>query len=142
MFWLTRVRSNSMVPTLPDGSLVLTRSLRRTTPVRRGDLVIVNSPELGEPMVKRIIGLPGETVMITAGAVSIDGRALSEPYASPSVFSDSFRVPPDHYFLLGDNRDVSTDSRSWRDTYIPRNAIVGRILGWPWAWQTKGRVHS
>ncbi len=129
MFWFTRVRSNSMAPTLQDSRLALTRRLRRSTPIRRGDLVVVDSRALGKPMVKRIIGLPGETVTIKAGKVSIDGRALEEPYASLSVFTDTYRVPPDHYFLLGDNRDASSDSRTWRDPYVPRTAILGRILG-------------
>lgn len=131
MFWLTRVRSHSMAPTLPDGSLVLTRRLWRTSALRRGDVVVLNSPELDEPVVKRIIGLPGETVTILMGEVSIDGHALTEPYASPSTFSDSYRVPAGHYFLLGDNRDASSDSRSWSNPYLSRDTIVGRLLGRP-----------
>jgi signal peptidase I len=133
MLWLTWIRSHSMAPALPDASMALTRHLWRTTQVRRGDVVIVRSRELGETVVKRVIGLPGERVTIRSGDVSIDGHALAEPYASPSVFSDTCQVPPGHYFLLGDNRDVSSDSRSWRDPFIPREAIVGRILEWPWA---------
>ena len=129
MFWLTRVRSHSMAPALPDGSLALTRKLWRKTPIRRGDVVVAASPELGEPVVKRVVGLPGETVRIDAGRVSIDGRALAEPYAARSVFTDSYRVPPDHYFLLGDNRDASSDSRSWRQPYLDRSALVGRLVG-------------
>lgn len=93
-------------------------------------------------MVKRIVGLPGEVVAIRAGQVSIDGRALAEPYASPSVFSDTYRVPPGHYFLLGDNRDASSDSRTWRNPYVPREALLGRILGWPWTRQAQQHTHS
>lgn len=132
MFWLTRIRSHSMAPTLPDGSLALTRRLWRTSPVRRGDLVTLDSPERGIPMVKRAIGLPGETVVIKEGEVSIDGQALAEPYASRSVFHGHFQVPPGHYFLLGDNRDASSDSRTWQEPYIAREALLGRILEWPW----------
>ncbi len=138
MFWLTRVRSHSMAPTLPDGSLALTRRLGRTTPLRRGDMVIVRLGEQGYAMVKRIIGLPGEKVALKAGAVHIDGRVLPEPYASPSVFTDSYRVLPDHYFLLGDNRDASSDSRTWRGPYVPRKAILGRIGAWPCARHLQG----
>ena len=129
MFWLTRIRSHSMAPTLPDGSLAPTRKLWRRTPIRRGDLVVADSRELGEQVLKRVIGLPGETVRIDAGQVSIDGRALAEPYAVRSVFRGSYRVPPGHYFLLGDNRDASSDSRSWRQPFLARAALVGRILG-------------
>lgn len=131
-FWLTRVRSHSMAPTLRDGALVLTRRLGRRAPVRRGDLVIVDSRELGEHVIKRVIGLPGETVAIELGQVHIDGRALAEPYASRSVFTDSYRVPPGHYLLLGDNRDASSDSRSWRQPFIERDAIVGRVMKDRW----------
>jgi len=138
MFWLTRVRSHSMAPTLPDGSLALTRRLGRATPLRRGDMVIVRLGEQGHAMVTRIIGLPGEKVALKAGAVHIDGRVLPEPYASPSVFTDSYRVLPDHYFLLGDNRDASSDSCTWRDPYVPRKAILGRIVAWPWARHLQG----
>ncbi|MBK8666164.1 MAG: signal peptidase I [Burkholderiales bacterium] len=129
MFWLTRIRSHSMAPALPDGRLALTRRLWRRTPVRRGDVVVVQSRELGQAVVKRVIGLPGETVRIEAGRVSIDGRALAEPYAAPSVFSDRYRVPPGHYFLLGDHRDKSSDSRSWREPYIERAALIGKLVG-------------
>lgn len=127
MFWLTRVRSRSMAPALADGQLALTRKLWPGTAIRRGDVVVVDSPELGEPVVKRVIGLPGEQVRIDAGRVSIDGRALPEPYASHSTFSDNYQVPPRHYFLLGDNRDASSDSRTWRQPFIERGALVGRL---------------
>ncbi len=131
-FWLTRVRAHSMAPTLRDGALVLTRRLGRRTPVRRGDLVVVDSRELGQHVIKRVIGLPGETVAIERGHVHVDGRALAEPYASRSMFTDRYRVPPGHYLLLGDNRDASSDSRSWRQPFIARDAIVGRVLQGRW----------
>ena len=133
MFWLTRIRADSMAPALPDGSVVLTRSLSRAAPLQRGDIVILMSHEYGERMVKRIIGLPGESVTIRTGVVFIDGHMLPEAYASPCVFSDTYRAPPGHYFLLGDHREASSDSRTWRDPYIAREAIIGRVVAWPWA---------
>lgn len=132
MAWLTRVQSHSMAPTLRDGALALTLRLGRRATPRRGDIVVADSRELGRRVVKRIIGLPGETVDFRAGQVHIDGRPLAEPYASRSVFTDSFQVPPGHYLLLGDHRDASNDSRSWRQPYIAREAIVGRIVGRGW----------
>lgn len=87
MPWLTRVRSHSMAPTLRDGQLALTTRLRRLSPIRRGDLVVVESAELARSVVKRVIGLPGETVTIEAGRVCVDGDVLDEPYAAPSVFT-------------------------------------------------------
>ena len=127
MFRFTRVRSHSMAPTLRDGRLAPTRSLRPTTPVHRGDVVVAESAEVGGRVVKRVIGLPGETVTFTLGAVSIDGRPLAEPYAAPSVYTGEFEVPPGHYFLLGDNRDASGDSRTWRRPFLPRAALTGRV---------------
>ncbi|KAB7744470.1 signal peptidase I [Nostocoides sp. F2B08] len=129
MWWLTRVRSHSMAPTLTDGQLVLTRSLRPAHAVGRGDLVVLDSPvEPNQHLVKRVVGLPGEKVTFDAGQVSIDGRPLPEPYASPSVFRGEYDVPPGHFLVLGDNRDLSSDSRSWSHPYTPRAAIRGRLL--------------
>jgi signal peptidase I len=118
-----------MAPTLTDGQLVLTRSLRPAHAVGRGDLVVLDSPvEPGRQVVKRVVGLPGERVTFDAGRVSIDGRPLPEPYASPSVFRGGYDVPPEHFLVLGDNRDVSSDSRSWSRPYTPRAALHGRLL--------------
>lgn len=128
MAWLTRVRSGSMEPTLRAGTLWLTRSFGRRA-VRRGDVVVADSAELGRRIVKRVVGLPGERLVLTDGRVTVDGRPLDEPYARPSVFRGTFRVPPDHYLLLGDDRDASDDARSWRQPYLPREALVGRLVG-------------
>lgn len=129
MWWLTRVRSHSMAPTLTDGQLVLTRSLRPTHAVDRGDLVVLDSPvEPGQQVVKRVVGLPGEKVTFDAGQVSIDDRPLPEPYATRSVFRGEYHVPAGHYLVLGDNRDVSSDSRSWSSPYTPRAALRGRLV--------------
>lgn len=131
MWWLTRVRSRSMEPTLRDGRFALTRSLRGSTRIRRGDLVVVDHAETGGRIVKRVIGLPGEHVVIEGGAVSVDGAPLEEPYASPSYYRGAFRVPAGHYLLLGDNRDASSDSRTWERPYVAREAIVGRLVRTP-----------
>lgn len=129
MWWLTRVRGHSMAPALTDGQLVLTRSLRPAHAVGRGDLVVLDSPvEPREHLVKRVVGLPGEQVTFDRGRVSIDGRPLMEPYASPSAFRGDYDVPPGHVLVLGDNRDSSSDSRSWPQPYVPRAALRGRLV--------------
>ena len=129
MWWLTRVRSHSMRPTLTDGQLVLTRSLQPTYAVGRGDVVVLDSPvEPGLDVVKRVVGLPGETVTFDAGKVHINGLPLSEAYASPSMFRGEYHVPAGHYLVLGDNRDVSSDSRTWVRPYVPRAALRGRLV--------------
>lgn len=126
--WLTRVESVSMEPALRPGALVLTRALGPGMPLRRGDVVVADSDELGRRVVKRILGLPGEQISIRDGRVRVDGRPIAEPYASVSVYRGDFSVPQGRFFLLGDNRDVSSDSRSWRTPCLPRNRIVGRLL--------------
>lgn len=125
--WLTRVWSNSMAPALRHGQFVPTKRLRRTATVRRGDVVVIDSAEVGSLVVKRVIGLPGEHVSIRAGRVRIDGRELDEPYAAPSHFDGDFDVPAAAYVVLGDNRDASSDSRSWRQPFVERRTVRGRL---------------
>lgn len=134
-FWLTRVQSESMAPTLPAGALAVTWSLRRRAKVRRRDVVVVDSAELGRRVIKRVIGLPGETIRIDDGRVHVDGARLDEPYASRSRFRSTYHVPDGHYFLLGDNRDASSDSRSWTHPFIDRRALRARV-------HVPGHAHS
>src|SRR5690606_11181003 len=84
--WLTRVRSDAMAPGLRDGQFVLTIRPRRQQRFRRGAVVAVDSLEVGQRIVKRIIGLPGERVRMGKGGVWIDGQPLVEPYASASAY--------------------------------------------------------
>ncbi len=128
-------------------------SLARFLPgrsVRRGDVVVFRFP--GDPrrdFIKRVVGLPGETLAIRDRAVSVDGRALEEPYAfyaddrvwpdDPGVPEDRrrrdqlapFRVPDGTYFVMGDNRDDSSDSRAWGP--VPRENLLGRALVVYWS---------
>jgi signal peptidase I len=127
--WLTRVQSNSMAPSLRDGQLVWTLRTRRKDLTVRGTVVAVDSRELGRRIIKRIVGLPGEHIRMDGRAVFVDGYLLSEPYATiSSAYRGAFHVPDGHYLLLGDDRDTSSDSRSWRHPYVARTEIVGRLL--------------
>ncbi len=127
--WLTRVASWSMAPTLRPADLLLTRRLRRSEGPRRGDIVVIRSAELGRRVVKRVIGLPGETVEVGAGGVSVDGQPLDEPYArATGGAAGTFRVPVGSYFVLGDNRSASLDSRRWKQPFVSRGAIEGRLV--------------
>lgn len=119
--------------------------------VARGDVVIFRFPE--DPrrdFVKRVVGLPGETVAIRDRVVRIDGRPLPEPYAfhsddrvwpdDPAIPEDRRRrdqlpprvVPPDSYFVLGDNRDDSSDSRFWGP--VPEGRLLGRAMFVYWSY--------
>ncbi len=100
---------------------------------QRGDVVIFKVPGGDEEFIKRVIGLPGDTVKITHGVVYINGSKLDEPYVQFS-FSYSLHeevVPPGEYFVLGDNRDVSNDSHAgW---FMPRENLTGKawLVYWP-----------
>ncbi|MBR0674131.1 signal peptidase I [Neoroseomonas soli] len=127
-WWLTRIRSWSMYPTLRPADCVPTRRIRGTKPVRRGDIVVIDSAELGRRVVKRVIGLPGETVEVSPHGVTVDGVPLAEPYvAAHGGPAGRFRVPAHAYVVLGDNRPQSSDSRSWMTPYVPATAIRGRL---------------
>lgn len=107
-------------------------------PPQRGDIVVF-SPPGGEsdPYIKRIIGLPGETVEIREGAVYVDGVALNEPYVTSSTSwrgegdRSSITVPEEEYFVMGDNRSNSSDSRMFGT--VPQRNIIGKswIAYWP-----------
>lgn len=125
-FWFTRVRSHSMAPALRDGQLVLT--VRPRGAIRRGAVVAVDSKAAGRRIVKRVIGLPGERVRIDDGLVWIGGDLLPEPYASRAAYRGTFDVPAAHYLLLGDNRAMSTDARSWPMPYVCHDEIVGVLI--------------
>ena len=114
------------------------RRLRGGERVVRGDVVLVRSSELGRVVVKRAIGLAGERVVLGPdGGVRVDGNLVDEPYANrPSgpapagkpTPSRTYAVPEGALFLLGDNRAASLDSRSWRQPFLPVDAVVGKVV--------------
>jgi signal peptidase I len=131
--------------------LAIGRATLPVRPMRRGDIVVFKYPE--EPdrdFIKRVIGLPGETVELRAKKIYIDSKPLDEPYVHfltpPSsdlqeVTSMDLRerfgpvtVPPDRYFVMGDNRDNSQDSRYWG--FLPRDYVKGRALVIYWSYES------
>lgn len=130
---LGRIPSESMEPTLMvhDWTIADRRAYRDRAP-ERGDKIIFYSHEEEESMCKRVIGLPGETVSFVGGRVYIDGEPLDESaYLDEDVMTecqDTFVVPEDSYFLLGDNREISLDSRFWEEPYISIEDIQSRIF--------------
>lgn len=132
-----RVRGKSMTPRLQDGDLlhVIPQMLSDNAPFSRGAVVVAQAPELHSGFwVKRVIGLPGEFVAIAAGGdVFIDDTALSEPYRTVATNDPSrpsvWLCHDDEYFLMGDNRADSSDSRRYGPVH--RSAIIGRVwLRW------------
>ena len=130
-----QVIGESMYPTLTDGDRVfLNRLVYRLEPPRRGDVVAVDVPNYDGMSVKRVIALPGETVQIVNNSVFVNGRQLDEPYLADEVetwpgamSTNAYQVAPVCYFVLGDNREESLDSR--RFGAVSWEWIRGRIAG-------------
>jgi signal peptidase I len=127
------VSGGSMIPTFQDKQYLIVDELSYNLgKINRGDVVIFKFP--GNPkkfFIKRIIGLPNEKVEIINGVVKIinkenpDGFILDEPYIKePFTTSNIYNVPNDNYFVLGDNRNGSADSRAWG--FVPHKYLVGR----------------
>lgn len=127
------VPTGSMENTIKPGDRLLGFRLAYVIgqPHRR-DVIIFHAPDEpdGTPYVKRVIGLPGETVEGRAGVVYIDGEALVEPYIKEPAQDDfgPFTVPEGMYFMLGDNRNHSKDSRYWKNPYVAEDQIMARVL--------------
>ncbi len=131
----TRVYGQSMEPNLhTDERLVIEKLSYRFHGPRRGDVVVLHDPSGGtELLIKRVIGLPGERVMITDGRVYVDGVALDEPYLQQPTQGGgrTWSVPPFEVFVMGDNRIASRDSRSFGT--VPLEMILGHVIFryWP-----------
>ena len=124
-------------------------------PIRRGDVVVFKYPEdPARDFIKRVIGLPGETLEIRSKQVHIDGKSIDEPYVQflqpPSRGASASYdvrerygpvvVPADHYFVMGDNRDNSQDSRWWG--FLPRHYIKGKALMVYWSYEAEEQYSS
>jgi signal peptidase I len=122
------VSGTSMSPTLSEGSLVRAETI--STPIDRGDVVVIDDGG-SNYAIKRIVGLPGETVHIWRGYVYINGRILLEPYVPKRVYTFPrsrlavFKLGEEQYFVLGDNRPSSADSRLYGP--VERNQLKKRV---------------
>lgn len=129
-----RIESVSMENTLHQGNAVLVNRLAyRFGLPERGDIVVFNPPfDSPEPYIKRVIGLPGDTIEIRDGQIIVNGSPLVEPYIKEQVISQgTWMVPEDTIFVMGDNRNNSSDSRKWGS--VPLVNIIGQALFvyWP-----------
>lgn len=129
-----RIPTPSMVPTINPGDRVIGLRLSYwfNTP-QRGDIVIFHYPDNEKELyVKRVIGLPGDTVEIRDGLVYINNAAepLEEPYLKEEPLNSygPYHVPQGHYFVMGDNRNRSWDSRFWNNTYVQEDKIIGKAI--------------
>src|SRR5947209_4343523 len=136
------IPSSSMAPTLVPGDHIVVTPYRFGKKPSRGDVIVFRSPRAAdELMIKRVIGTPGDLVETRAGRVIVSGHALPEPYLAAQATSGAISpqiIPADMYFVLGDNRADSLDSRSWG--VLPKDAVLGKarmIL-----WSSKAGVGS
>jgi signal peptidase I len=131
-----RVDGPSMEPSFIEDEFIMVNKLTyRFIDPRRGDVIIFDPPfSSSYPFIKRVVGLPGETVEIRHGDIYINGRLLVEKPVMErprTMDMDAVRVEKDHYFVMGDNRDNSRDStEGWT---VPRDNIIGRswMIYWP-----------
>ena len=130
-----QVNGHSMDPTFQNGEYVLTNLIEmRIGKLNRGDIVVFNAPKDKEKdYIKRIIGLPGDTVKVSEGNVFLNGEKLEQSFLSSDVRTNggSFLgegqeviVPEGYYFLMGDNRDFSSDSREWG--FVAKDELIGK----------------
>lgn len=129
---------NAMVPTgsmentiMPEDQMFGNRLAYVFSEPERGDIIFFYYPDdEKQKFVKRIIGLPGETVTIENAKVYINGVELEEPYLKETWVNGTgpyeFHVPEGCYFVMGDNRNTSQDARYWRNTYVAKEKIIGQ----------------
>jgi signal peptidase I len=132
-----KVEGTSMMPWLTDQERIfVNKFVYRFGEIQRGDIVVFWFPlDPTKSYIKRVIGLPGDIVEIDRGTVIVNGRRVDEPYV-PEQYRDymssgPITVPPDHYYVLGDHRNASNDSRNWGT--VERKRIYGKavFVYWP-----------
>ena len=124
-----RVENISMEPTFTEGELLMVNKLNyKFSEPERGDVVIFEAPVApGKDYIKRMIGLPGDVVTVKDGKLYINGELINEPWVhEPIGYSGEWEVPENQYFVLGDNRNHSSDSHSWG--FVPRENLIGNAF--------------
>lgn len=138
-----QVNGHSMDPTFQNGEYVLTNLITlRFQPLKRGDVIVfVAPPDKEKDYIKRIIGLPGDKIKVAEGVVYLNDQKLdqssfleSDVRTNGGAFlseGDEVVVPEDDYFVMGDNREFSSDSREWG--FVPKSAVIGKsfLVYWP-----------
>ena len=128
-----RVDGFSMRPTLEDGEFILVNKLAyKFTEPKRGEIIVFRSPVTPEDLIKRVIGMPGDRIVIRDGNVFINDVQFQEPYiAAAPLYSGTWQVAENTLFVLGDNRNDSSDSHAWG--LVPMENVIGRslLIYWP-----------
>ncbi len=137
-----KIKGSSMTPNFLDGEFLLTDKITyRFNEPMRGDVVVFKAPpDDRDEFIKRIIGLPGDSILVKEGKVYLNSELLNETYLESTVYTGpgrflsentSVKVPTGAYFVLGDNRPYSSDSRAWG--FVDKSKITGRawLIYWP-----------
>jgi signal peptidase I len=139
-----KVEGTSMQPRLVDQERIfVNRFIYRFTDIHRGDVVVFWYPrDKSKSFIKRVAAIPGDEIEIRYGSVYVNGTRIQEPYLKPEYRDhESFHkitVPADHYFVLGDHRNSSNDSRNWG--FVPRDLIYGKAVFSYWPMSRVGPV--
>lgn len=139
-----KVEGTSMTPSLNDQERIfINKFVYRWESIDRGDVVVFRYPnDQNKSYIKRVIAVPGDSIQISFGRVYVNGRLLYEPYvAETSTDERSYPetvVPPESYFLLGDHRNLSSDSRDFGP--VPRDFIYGKAVFAYWPAERMGKL--
>ncbi|QLY81426.1 signal peptidase I [Clostridium intestinale] len=130
LIFKVKVPTGSMIPTINKNDQLFVTKIYNYDKIKRGDILVFNSRELHETLIKRVIGLPGDSISIAEGTVIINGEVIEEDYVKNNSlnYEGNFEVPEDEYFFLGDNRSDSKDARVWQEPYINKEDIFGKAL--------------
>lgn len=124
-----RVPTGSMIPTIMPKDQIFVTRLHSWSKLKTGDIIVFKSDELNMVLVKRLIGLPGDNVEVKDGYVYINGNKYNDSFVkNRDQYNGTFKVPKGSYFFMGDNRPDSFDGRLWKNHYIPRSKLMGKVL--------------
>ncbi len=145
VFFNVKVPTGSMLPTIQLQDRILVTRIYNFDKIQRGDILVFDSQENGKTLIKRLIGLPGDTIkLMPNGEVYVNGKLSEEDYVKNQINEEEFNkglyttfsygnmelgeyiIPEGHYFFLGDNRSSSVDARYWKEPYISQGDIQGK----------------
>lgn len=135
VFFQVSVPTRSMYPTIKPGDRIIVTRIYHKESLKTGDIVVFYSDELKETLIKRLIGVPGDTVEVKDnGEVYVNSKKINQSYVVYNGgIGGTFKVPEGKYFFMGDNRANSWDSRYWNEHYISQDKIKGvaRFIAFP-----------
>ncbi|MRN52673.1 signal peptidase I [Paenibacillus monticola] len=128
-----KVPTGSMIPTIQINDRLIVEKMLWMTTLEHGDIVVFNPPVAGDEdkrYVKRLIGLPGDTIEIKDGSLYRNDQVIDEPYLQEKMnyTFGPITVPADHYFFLGDNRNISYDAHLWDTPFVDKDKLIGKVV--------------